>query len=164
MAGWSDWMHERGSARMITRDGGLDYLERFYLWSIPLRRLPKSGFLHTFWMDDPDPLHDHPWAWGRLILRGRYREHYHDGTHKDCGPGHIVWHRSAIALHRVELLTPSVTTVFWHWRRERVWGFMHPDHWHPTGEKEQDGRPLRGWIFPRKVGPPPAEVEHERLR
>ena len=157
---WNEWMHRRGSAKMVAR-AGLDYLERRYLWHFSsFRRLPLAGFLHTFWMNDPDQPHDHPWAWGRIILAGSYREWYHDGTYRDCGPGHIVWRRDAIALHRVELLSEQVTTIFWHWRRERTWGFLHPDGWRPTSKDGQDGRPLVGRIFPRKIGPAPKEVQH----
>ena len=153
---WNEWMHERGSAKMVIREGR-DYLERRYLLRLGHA---FAAFLHTFWMSDPDPLHDHPWPWGRLILRGRYREYYLDGTFKDFGPGHIVWRRDAMALHRVELLTESVTTIFWHWERCRVWGFLLDGEWRPTPEEGQDGRPWSGIIFPRKLGPVPKEVVH----
>ena len=143
-------MHGRGSAKLVVREGA-PYLERFYLLTVG----SFSAFGHIFHMDDPDPLHEHPWPWGRIILRGRYREHYHDGTCEDFGPGHIVWHRHELVLHRVELLTPWVATIFWHWKRRRTWGFMHPGGWEQTPEEAQDGRESRGWIFPRKIGEAP---------
>lgn len=153
---WSEWMHERGSAKMIIR-GGMAYLERRYL--LTLGRF--SMFLHTFYQDDPDPPHDHPWAFGRVILSGWYREHYHDGTSADFGPGHIVWRRSARVLHRVELIGGfPVTTIFWHWKRTRTWGFLHDEGWRATSESGQDGRLMAGVIFPRKIGPEPEEVKH----
>ncbi len=152
---WNDWMHLRGSAKLVWRDQ-IPYLERRYLAALPGFGL----FLHTFWMDDLDPLHDHPWPFGRIILRGRYREHYHDGTFRDFGPGHIVWYRNAQALHRIELLTDSVMTLFWHWTRQRQWGFLYEDGWRATPDDGMDGRPMKGIIFPRKLGDPPAEVRH----
>ena len=152
---WDQWMADRGSAKLIMREGKL-YLHRRYLAKLP----GFSMFLHTFWMDDPDPLHDHPWPFGRIILSGRYREHYHDGTSKVFGPGHIVWNRNAQALHRVELMGEEVTTIFWHWARRRQWGFLHADGWRRTPDEGMDGRPLKGIIFPRKVGDPPKEVVH----
>ena len=156
-------MHARGSAKMVSRNG-LAYLERRYLWRFKgLPFFPEAGFLHTFWMDDPDPPHDHPWAWGRIILSGSYREWYHDGTYTDCGPGHIVWRRDALSLHRVELLSDRVTTIFWHWRRERVWGFLHGNGWRQTSPGAQDGRSFIGHIFPRKIGPAPTEEKHETV-
>ena len=153
---WEQWMIDRGSAKLIMRDGGL-YLHRRYL----MRLWRFATFLHTFWMDDPDPLHDHPWPWGRIILSGRYRETYLDGTSKMFGPGHIVWNRNAETLHRVELQGEPVTTIFWHWKRQRQWGFLHDNGWRATPDDGMDGRPLKGFIFPRKQGPPPAEVVHD---
>lgn len=163
---WKGWMLRRGSFKNITR-GGQNYLDRYYLLALGggrlrprflLKRVKLKVFLHTFWADDPDPPHDHPWAWGRIILRGRYREHYHDGTFVECGPGHVVWRRSARELHRVELLTDRVTTLFWHWGRKRTWGFLTSQGWHPTPDGSQDGRPLVGTFFPRKIGREPKEV------
>ncbi len=156
-----EWMHGRDSAKMIERDGK-KYLERFYLWYFRNfgNRAPGEGFLHMFWMDDPDPLHDHPFDWGRIILWGRYREHYKDGTWTDCGPGHIVWRRGAEEPHRVELLSPYVVTLFWHWPRWRAWGFYHKNGWREVKEG-RDGRPKVGCILPRKVGNAPKEVVHK---
>lgn len=150
---WMGWMADRGSWRMITRDGA-DYLERFYLLAVG----PLRVFLHVFWMDDPDPPHDHPWPFGRVILSGAYREHYHDGTWRDFGPGHVLPYRDARVLHRVELITPRVVTLFWHWRRRRDWGFLYPGGWQAVPEGEKDGRPMSGWLFPRKLGRVPREV------
>ncbi len=152
---WQGWMHGRRSARMIRRQINglgewLDYLERFLLLQLPFKLF--SMFLHCFWLNDPDPLHDHPWPWGRLILSGRYREHYVDGTHTDCGPGHVVWRRDAMAFHRVELLGGPVWTIFWHWKRRRQWGFLLPSgEWVPAEEViDAEKRSTVGWIFPRK--------------
>ncbi len=157
-ARWNHWMHDRESGKMVKRDGQ-DYLERRYL--VKLKRtlvIPNTYLLHTFWMNDPDPLHDHPWPWGRMILSGSYREHYLDGTHADFGPGHIVWKCHAREAHRVELLSERVTTIFWHWGRTRTWGFYHATGWEATPDEAQDGRPMVGWLFPRKIGDPPKEA------
>lgn len=160
------WLTRRGSAKMVRRLGGLRYLWRVYLLAVPrwVRWWVRRSTFHTFYMSDPDPLHDHPWDWGRLILHGRYREHRADGTYTDCGPGHIVWRRPAEDLHRVELLTPSVSTIFWHGKRRRTWGFRYDAGgfwaWRPAPDHGQDGRPLRGIFLPRKVGPEPREIEH----
>lgn len=154
---WRTWMYQRGSAKMVWREGR-PYLERFYLLALRGRRL----FLHVFWMSDPDPLHCHPWPWGRIIVWGRYREWHHDGAYTECGPGHVVWHKTAHELHRVELLTPFVVTLFWHWKRTRKrWGFMYNGGWRPAPDEGQDGRPLRGVVFPRKVGETPKEIVHK---
>lgn len=141
----------------MVRRNGADYLERRYLLALPGFKV----FWHTFWQSDPDPRHDHPWSWGRLILSGAYREFYHDGTFEDFGAGHIVWYRQARVLHRVELLTPSVSTIFWHWRRTRAWGFLDPKRgWLQVMGDGEDGRPMKGWLFPRKIGANPGEALH----
>lgn len=153
---WQGWMYGRGSARMIRRQlqpphgPWCDYLERFYLLQVPFGLF--STFLHCFYLDDPDPLHDHPWPWGRIILWGRYREHYVDGVSKDFGPGHIVWRRDAMVFHRVELLTDHVWTLFWHWRKVRLWGFLELYNEWVSAESVDvaEKRTTVGWIFPRK--------------
>jgi len=166
-----DWLEARGSAKMITR-GGDPYLWRAYLLALgggrergPSRIGKFKTFYHTFYQDDPDPFHDHPWDWGRIIVRGTYREFRRDYQGNVwsavCRPGHVVWRRPAECLHRVVLLTPTVSTIFWHWKRRRTWGFLHDDGWRPTPDEGQDGRPLRGVILPRKIGAPPTEVIHE---
>lgn len=154
----SEWLEDRGSAKMITREGGRDYLWRAFLLRMP--DLPQVYLLHTFYMSDPDPPHDHPWDWGRLILRGRYTEHRPGLPAVECGPGHLVRRRAAEELHRVELITPSVTTLFWHWPRRRRWCFLRDGELVPVPDAERDVRPLRGHVLPRKVGPSPLEVHH----
>ena len=154
-----DWLQNRGSAKMVTRLGGRDYLWRVYL--LALRHGPIERVMwHTFYRDDPDPLHNHPWDWGRIIVRGWYREHSPD-SYVDCGPGHIVWRRPATSFHRVELITPTVSTIFWHGPRYNTWGFNHPDGFRPAPDQGQDGRPLVGTILPRKLGPPPEEIPQD---
>lgn len=157
------WMHERSSAKMVRREGA-DYLERFYLFSF----LGFKVFYHVFYMDDPDPLHDHPWQWGRIILRGRYEEiratpgpdgKLYAFRRAQYGPGDIVSRRLAMDAHRVRIVEGPVHTIFWHWRRERVWGFYHPAGWHAAPEEAQDGRVMKGIILPRKIGQTPGEAK-----
>lgn len=101
-----------------------DYLRRWWIWP---RNRWANAYLHVFHRsDDARAVHDHPWFNVSIILRGRYREHFHDGTSKVRKPGHVVF-RSARALHRLELLTPAVTTIFLTGPRVRTWGFQTPD-------------------------------------
>ena len=51
-------------------------------------------------------MHDHPWVNVSVVLSGRYREHFHDGTSVVRKPGHIVF-RGARTLHRIELLSEA---------------------------------------------------------
>lgn len=108
------------------------YLRRWWFCRTKL----FSAYLHRFGSsDDARAVHDHPAANLSIVLAGRYREHFHDGTYKDRGPGSIVF-RQARLLHRLELLTPTVTTLFFFGPRTREWGFMtqddgwiHHDEW-----------------------------------
>ena len=159
----SNWLKRRGSAKMVTRDG-LDYLWRVYLLARTSAKGVERVLFHVFHMDDPDPLHNHPWWWGRIILWGRYREHYLDGTYADCGPRHIVWMREAKEAHRVELLSDKVYTIFFHGARTNVWGFYRPYRsayggkcwaFKPATDDAQDGREIVGTFLPRKIGEAP---------
>ena len=128
----------------------LDYLGRWFLF-----RLGKyfGVFLHRFHASDPEGLHDHPWPWGRLILKRGYWEHHHDGTSTWCGPGSITLWRSARELHRAVLETPrhrhaGVWTLFWHWKRHRDWGWLEADGTWVKSQNYGKMHPLKGVFFP----------------
>jgi hypothetical protein len=105
------------------------YLTRYYLlfrnrpsW------FPFNVFLHNFHKGDPDDLHDHPWPYFTLILRGGYWEYTPAGRFWR-GPGHFRF-CSARSLHRIEL-EPGVDTwtLFVPGLRERDWGFIDQGVW-----------------------------------
>jgi len=97
--------------------------------------------------DDPAP-HDHPWNNFTLVLRGGYREHYHDGSYKWIGTG-AMRYRSARELHWLEKTTNTPPmTLFVRFRRQRAWGFI-PEDTPFERVLEHPGRGLRGRIFPR---------------
>lgn len=101
-----------------------DYLRRWYI----LRRRNELGciYLHHFQRSDSDrALHDHPWPWTTIILQGSYREHTLNGM-EIRHPGDVI-SRQAEDLHRIELLTPEVWTLFLTGAVERQWGFRLPD-------------------------------------
>lgn len=160
---WLRWMRRRGSHRSISRDG-TPYMERYFL----LRLGRFALFLHHFKDSDLDDVHDHPWAWARLIIKGSYREHHHDGTFTDCSRGDFVW-RSARELHWVELNPAGfgqqeVWTLFLHGERSRVWGFIDQGKWapHHSSRRAQGANASKpagtttGWIFPRYPSTPPS--------
>lgn len=101
-----------------------DYLHRWHL----LRDQEGQGniYLHRFHRSDDDrALHDHPWPWTTVVLAGSYREHTETGAF-DRVPGTVV-SRTATELHRVELLSDTVWTLFLTGPKQREWGFMVPD-------------------------------------
>ena len=162
---WDAWMHRRKSWRDISRHNQ-PYLERYFL--VSKSRWNDATFLHVFWNSDLDGLHDHPWPWERLILRGSYWEEHHDGTRTLCEPGHYV-RRSARELHRVVVNSRGpVWTLFRHGPRERSWGFLDVmktrfvEHHELYGDNDwwelfweqvpRRDRPAKtGWLFPRQL-------------
>ena len=114
------------------------YLERYYLFLRERNRFPFNIFLHKFLKSDPDDVHDHPWPFLTVILRGGYWEwtpQFNAQGHKTgeiaCwyGPGSVRW-ASANQYHRVEL-DPNVTcwTLFMPGPKQRDWGFLVRNQW-----------------------------------
>lgn len=154
---WRAWMIKRGSYKHVARYGDA-YLDRFYL----LRLGGFALFLHRFYSSDADYLHDHPWPWGRYILSGGYFESHQDEVLHWRPAGTFTWRRDAHVLHRVDLkrgTEEQVWTLFWHFKRERPWGFLDADGSYRAAEAvgAQDAREMTGWLFPRFVAEEAAE-------
>jgi hypothetical protein len=101
------------------------YMERF--WVFRTRWL--SARLHRILRSDHDrDLHDHPWPYATLILRGGYWEITEQGQ-RWHGPGSVLFRR-ATHLHRL-VLPPDepATTLFLHGRKRREWGFRTTAGW-----------------------------------
>jgi len=127
------------------------YLERYYVFLKDRARFPFNVFLHKFLKSDPDDVHDHPWPYATLILRGGYWEwtpQFDESGHR-CGE--ISKWRSAGSLrfasaksyHRIEL-DPAVEcwTLFMPGRKQREWGFLSKGKW-IQGEKYIQARSIR---------------------
>ena len=99
-------------------------------------------YVHWFHASDDDTLHDHPWPFLTVILRGGYWEHTpgRDGAPvKRWHPPGVVRLRPARWLHRVEI-DPArrPVTIVVRGRRIRRWGFQTRSGWIPWPEyKEQ---------------------------
>jgi hypothetical protein len=121
---------ERLGRRRIVMDRVNDepYLERYYLFLKDRQRFPFNVFLHKFLKSDPDDLHDHPWPYATLILKGGYWETTPEGRFWR-NPGHFRICK-ANSLHRIEL-DPSVEcwTVFMPGPKQREWGFIKNGTW-----------------------------------
>lgn len=121
---------ERLGRRRIVMDRVNDepYLERYYLFLKDRQRFPFNVFLHKFLKSDPDDLHDHPWPYATLILKGGYWETTPEGRFWRS-PGHFRICK-ANSLHRIEL-DPSVEcwTVFMPGPKQREWGFIKNGTW-----------------------------------
>lgn len=133
-----DWLAKwlRGEPHFIIGDPDKPYLKRWFV--IP--RNPKFNiYLHKFCRSDDDrALHDHPWDFWSLILKGAYTEYTPDGAVRR--PWLSLAHRKAEHAHRVELDaycdcpgTPiegivcketPVWTLFITTAKRREWGFL----------------------------------------
>jgi hypothetical protein len=114
------------------------YLERYYLFLRERNRFPFNVFLHKFLKSDPDDVHDHPWPYATLILKGGYWEwipHFDTVGRKTGeyqvwrGPGHFRISK-ANSYHRIEL-DPDITawTLFMPGPKQRDWGFLVKNQW-----------------------------------
>ena len=57
------------------RDSNEPYLVRWYLFLKDRKNFPFNVTLHKVLKSDEPVLHDHPWNWGAIILKGGYYEH-----------------------------------------------------------------------------------------
>lgn len=119
------------------------YLERYYLFLKDRSWFPFNVFLHKFLKSDPDDIHDHPWPYATIILKGGYYEWtpvFNDNCQKIgevCtwrGAGHFRICK-ATTFHRIEL-DPAVTawTLFIPGPKQREWGFFVKNKWISHGD------------------------------
>jgi hypothetical protein len=116
------------------------YLERYYIFLKDRKWFPFNVFLHKFLKSDPDDVHDHPWSYATLILKGGYYEWVpnFDSTGNKIGEtrhwrgaGHFRI-CSSTSYHRIEL-KEGVTawTLFMPGPQQRNWGFLVDNKWIP---------------------------------
>ena len=134
------WLDQIGRRRTVMdRVNNEPYLERYYVFLKDRKSFPFNIFIHKFLKSDPDDLHDHPWSYFTLILKGGYYEWipghvFEDGTfnctvRKWRGPGHFRMCR-AKSLHRIELKEGTTCwTVFMPFAKVREWGFISKGVW-----------------------------------
>lgn len=114
------------------------YLERYYLFLKDRKKFPFNIFLHKFLKGDPDDVHDHPWSYTTLILKGGYYEWVpiFDDNNKKISevaswrkPGHFRT-CSANSYHRIEL-DPAIEcwTLFMPGKQTKEWGFLVDNKW-----------------------------------
>lgn len=138
MGFFHDFFNKRGRYRLIPdRRTGADYMHRYYLLFRDRKQFPFNITLHKIVRSDDPIMHDHPWPYLTIVLKGGYWEHTplitKDGrnigdTTKWRGPGSIIW-RKAKELHWLELDndTPA-TTLFFMGPQQREWGFVVKDN------------------------------------
>ena len=122
-------LEKLGRRRVILdRESNEPYLTRYYLFLKDRKWFPFNVFLHNFHKGDLDDLHDHPWPYFTIILRGGYWEHTPRGRFWRA-PGHFRF-QTPTSLHRIEL-EPDVSawTLFIPGPKLREWGFIVNGAW-----------------------------------
>lgn len=107
---------------IIKRQDGTEYLKRLTV----IRCFLGSIMVHNILQTDNGCLHDHPWSFLSIILKGGYVEHTKTGA-RLYGPGSILY-RPAKFSHRLEIFQPCKTIVITGPKR-RTWGFWTPKGW-----------------------------------
>ena len=131
-------MQRLGRHRVILdRQNNEPLLERYYIFLKDRKWFPFNMFIHKFLKGDPDDVHDHPWPYATLILKGGYYEWIPIFTEWDDqpnvmyaqrkvwrGPGHFRICK-ADSFHRIEL-KPGVTawSLFIPGPHKKEWGFL----------------------------------------
>lgn len=105
--------------RTIGRGEGDVYMRR---WEIETRRRGSVKLHHIIQPDHDRHLHNHPWDFTSIILRGWYVEEC-PGYQQLRRPGSIA-HRRAADLHRIRSVSQGgVWTLVFTGPRVQVWGF-----------------------------------------
>jgi hypothetical protein len=145
-------LEKLGRKRIVMdRQSDEPYLERYYLFLKDRDNFPFNIFLHKFLKGDPDDVHDHPWPYATLILKGGYYEWtptFNESGEKISetrhwrGPGHFRI-CSANSFHRIELKEDvTAWTIFLPGPKKCDWGFLVDNKWiqHEQYLKERHGK------------------------
>jgi len=114
------------------------YLERYYVFLKDRETFPFNMFVHKFLKSDPDDVHDHPWPFATLILRGGYWEwrptfdaegRKNGEVSRWCGAGSFRTAKAS-TYHRIEL-DPAVEcwSLFMPGPHRKDWGFLVRGEW-----------------------------------
>lgn len=130
-------LEKLGHKRIIfDRDGLQPYMERYYLLFKDklgedelAKALPFNLMIHKICLSDPDDLHDHPWWYATLILKGGYWEITPEGKYWR-GAGHFRM-RPPHSLHRLEVPENSQGSwsLFLRGPKLKNWGFVKQGKW-----------------------------------
>ena len=132
-------MQRLGRHRIILdRQSNEPLLERYYVFLKDRTWFPFNIFVHKFLKSDPDDVHDHPWPYATLILKGGYYEWIPQFDKQGNKFNEIaVWRGpgsfricGATSYHRIEL-DPSVDcwSLFMPGPQKREWGFLVKNKW-----------------------------------
>lgn len=113
----------------ICREDNVPYLVRYSLFSCKWFAVK----IHHILISDYDCLHDHPWSFISLILKGSYIEETPGSCNRignnqrEYKAGSLLF-RPAKWKHRLVLTKPAWTLVVT-FRKQRTWGFWAKKGW-----------------------------------
>lgn len=100
---------------------GVLHFRRWRILSLPF----LSVYIHQIYKPDEDPfLHDHPWNYFSLILKGSYIEQTPTSLNT-MTPGKFVF-KKATNFHKIQKVLAPTVTLFCTGRRLRDWGYNIP--------------------------------------
>lgn len=128
---------------------------------VRLIQTPWFGvYVHFIYREDLDPvLHDHPWNFFRMVLRGGYVENYADDPASGTSLPQMIlpWRPLRFPTshaHRIVMVKPGTVSLVLVGRKHRTWGFWEPikaeldpydPPWHvPNGARWVDYRDALG--------------------
>lgn len=118
----------QGSGDSRIQMGAPVYLRRLYLLRTPW----FSIMLHRIKLPDPDRhLHDHPWNFLAIVLRGFYIEQRNDPDSWIPTYNRRSWFNfcRASGAHKIVRVSPTCTTLVITGRKQRSWGFHTDQGW-----------------------------------
>lgn len=158
------WCQQKILGRLDIWFNGSRYMRRWLFGSKKWYGLR----VHCIERSDADrELHDHPFSFVTLIVRGGYWEHTADGQRKWYGPGSILF-RSAEVLHRIELGRMPGHLDGWVYAQDkpawtivirgpyrRKWGFLTEQGWinweRFTADREGKGEAAGAYAAPSSI-------------
>lgn len=124
--------------KVISRQDGKPYLVRYSLFACRFFAVK----IHHILISDAACMHDHPWAFISILLRGSYYEqrqimtpimdgiaHYSHEVTKRYSAGSILY-RPAQSIHRLVISKPVWSLVIT-FKKVRPWGFITKSGWVP---------------------------------
>ena len=138
-----NFLERRGRLRLIpSRNGNSSWMKRYYLLfkgsSVTEKRwytrwVPFNVMIHHIVESDEEDIHNHPWPFFVLILKGGYWEYTNSGKHWR-GPGFWAL-RFPNHFHRIELKDEDGSwSLFIRGPKIRNWGFRVEDEFIPHEE------------------------------
>lgn len=115
-----------------------NFMDRFTIMKLGRLHIRK----HVIMSEDKSSfLHNHPFSYISIILKGGYTEQLLIGEElKETyhGPGSVLF-RSHKQFHRIKSINGRVTTIIFTWVKNKPWELIPHDSIEYQGEKREDG-------------------------